>query len=436
MTSLLLKINLSIMKRVILLFLCASISIASYSQSIFLRAKPSGERTAVGITDPSPSVVFFGVDDDSKSFKNHKQKSKEINAYFGPVYTTFPIFNIGKENVVEYTNSNGKYVFYRPNVKKAFGMVLSNGKDQPILVSNPDQYLKMIKTYLNIGNADYLVPKTLDERDQKKAELEMQEVLKIKFATDISYAQTLIKNANSVHYSKVYDDGSAKMTCTKRLFEIFSDSLMTNKSPYGGNYLYNNKNELLSLDNTLNGKANGYSKYVRDHNGLIRKIISGDENSTDSTVFIYEKDKYHTVSFSGARPYSYETFFLNDQMQCVRRFSKRSDQSIISDITYIYDKFGRIIREGKVDSEMIYSYNKDTDVIFSGFKSYTLNPRKLELQNEVIRERSKSIFIGKDGTGKQNFKSVTYIAKDGATKTYSYDQENKLTSVGVMRCLE
>ncbi|RZK19014.1 MAG: hypothetical protein EOO86_08610 [Pedobacter sp.] len=423
------------MKRVILLFFCVSISIASYSQSIFLRAKPSGEKAAVGFTEPSPSVVFFGVDDASQSFKSHKQKSKEINAYFGSVYTSFPIFNIGKENVVEYTNSNGKFVFYRPNTKKAFGMVLSNGKDQPILVSNPDQYLKTIKTYLNIGNADYLVPKTLDERDQKNAQLDMQAILKIKFTTDESYANRLIKNANSVHYSKAYNDGSPKMTCTKRVFEMFADSLMTAKSPYGGNYLYNDKNEMLSLENTLNGKINGYSKYVRDHHGLIKKIISGDENSTDSTVFIYEKDKYHTVSFSGSRPYSLETFFLNDQMQCVRRLSKRADQSIMTDITYIYDKFGRIIREGQVGSEMIYIYKTDSDLIFSGFKSYKVNPRKLELQNEIIREKNKQTFIGKDGTGALNFKSVTYVEKDGSTKTYSYDKNNKLTSVGVMRCL-
>ncbi|RZJ48619.1 MAG: hypothetical protein EOO44_20600 [Flavobacterium sp.] len=423
------------MKRVILLFFYASISIVSYSQSIFIKAKPSGEKAAIGFTESSPSVVFFGIDDESQGFKNHMQKSKEINAYFGSVYTSFPIFNIGKENIVEYTNVNGKYIFYRPNVKKTFGMVISNGKEQPVLVINPDQYLKTIKTYLNIGNADYLVPKTLDERNQKNAQLDMQAVLKIKFAPDEFYAQKLIKNANSVHYSKAYDDGSPKMTCTKRVFEMFSDSLMTTKSPYGGNYLYSDKNVMLSLENTLNGKANGYSKYVRDHNGLIKKIISGDENSTDSTVFISEKDKYHTVSFSGSRPYSIETFFLNDQMQCVRRFSKRSDQSIISDITYIYDKFGRIIREGQVESEMIYSYKTDSDLIFSGFKSYKLNPRKLELQNEIIREKNKQTFIGKDGTGALNFKSVTLVAKDGSTKTYSYDKTNKLTSVGVMRCL-
>ena len=423
------------MKRVILLFFCVSISIASYSQSIFLRAKPSVEKTAVGFTEASPSVVFFGAEDNSQSFKNHKQKSKEVNAYFGSVYTSFPIFNIGKENVVEYTNTYGKFVFYRPNAKKAFGMILSNGKDQPIMVTNPDQYLKTIKTYLNIGNADYLVPKTLDERDQKNAQSEMKDVLKIKFVTDQSYAEKLIKNANSVHYSKAYSDGSPKMTCTKRVFEMFADSLMTSKSPYGGIYLYNDKNEMLSLENTLNGKTNGYSKYVRDRDGLIRKIVSGDENSTDSTIFIYEKDKYHTVSFSGARPYSLETFFLNDQMQCVRRFSKRSDQSTIADITYIYDKHGRIIREGKIDSEMIYGYKNDSDLIFSGFKSYSLNPKKLDLQNEVIREKNKQTFIGRDGTGAQNFKSVTYSAKDGSTKTYSYDKDNKLTSVSVMRCL-
>ncbi|MCX2474508.1 hypothetical protein OQZ33_09230 [Pedobacter sp. MC2016-05] len=423
------------MRRAVLLCYFVFCAVLSNAQSVFLKEKPANEKAAVSINDHAPSVMFFGVNDGSDSWKNHKQKEKEVNAYFGSVYSNFPILDIGKEHVVEYSNSNGKFVFYRPNTKRQFGMIVSNGKDKPILVLNPDQYLKTIKTYLNIGSADDLVPKTLDERDQKDAVKEMQGVLKIKFVTDQSYAQRLIKNASSVHYSNTYEDGSPKMTCTNRVFEMFGDSLMTTKSPYGANYVYDKNNIMQSMDNTMNGKPSGYSKYLRDQNGLIKKIVSGDEKSTDSTVFIYEKDKYHTISFSGSRPYSLETFFLNDQMQCVRRLSKRSDQSIIWDITYIYDKFGRIIREGKVDSEMIYSYKNDSDAIFSGFKSYSLNPRRLDLQNEIIREKNKQTFIGRNGTGGLNFISVTYTAKDRSTKTYSYDKDNKLTSVSVIRCL-
>ncbi|TCD10468.1 hypothetical protein EZ449_08960 [Pedobacter frigidisoli] len=377
------------MKKLTLLLLCLSISIIAYSQALFLKTKPANTKSAVNFTEPSPNVMFFGVDDGTINFKNHKLKGKEINKYFGAVYSNFPIFDIGKENVVEYHNANGHFFFYRPNTKKPFGMVISNGKDQPILVTHPDQYLKTIKTYLNIGNADYLVPKTLDANNEKNAQQEMAQILKIKFATDKNYASKLIKNVNSVHYSKVYDDGSIRMNCKERIFEMFGDSLMTMKSTYGAKYLYNDKNEMELMVNTVDGKENGYSKYERDEDGLIRKIISGDEKLADTTVFIYEKDKYHTVSLSRGKPYSFETFFLNDQMQCVRRLSKRSDQSLIWDITYIYDKFGRIIREGKVDSEMIYQYKNDSDSIFSGFSSFSLNPRKLNLQNELIREKNK-----------------------------------------------
>lgn len=422
------------MKKILICLFLSFAFFCSYAQQIFLKKKPSTEKVAVAFGEPTPSALFFGVDDGSIAFKRHKLNNQKVNAYFGAVYSNFPIFDIGKEHIVEYINANGKFFFYRPNVKRPFGIVISNGKDKPILETNPELYLKQIKVYLNIGNADYLVPKTLDAQNERSAQEEMRQILNVNFIPDQNYTTNLIKNASSVHYMKPYDDGNYKMNCRKRIFEMFGDSLMTTKSAYGATYIYNDKNEMEYMANTVVVKETGYSKYEREEHGLIRKIISGDENSADTTLFVYNKDKYHTVSLSHGKPYSFETFFLNDQMQCVRRLSKRSDQSLIWDITYIYDKFGRVIREGQLNSEIIYQYKNESDLLFSGFSSFSLNPRKLNFQNEIIREKNKQTFIGFDGNGNQNSKSITYTAKDGSTKTYSYDKDNKITSVSVVRC--
>ncbi|WP_316803200.1 hypothetical protein [Pedobacter nototheniae] len=411
------------------LFLCHS----SFAQ-VFLRSKPQNVKADVAFSEPTSSIIFFGTDDGSAAFQKHKKNISIINNYFGPVYAVFPIFNIGDGKLVEYQNKTSKYYFFKPTSKKTFGMVISNGNTQPVIVNSPDNYLKTIKVYLNISSADDLIPKTLAKRDEKAAQREMEQILKLKFEPGKDYADKLIKNSNTVHYSKPYDDGGYKMNCNDRIFEVFADSLLTQKSNYGAKYQYNKNNEMIGLINTIDGKDASFSKYVRNKNGLIEMIIGGDLKSADTTFFIYEKDKYHTISKSKGALYGLETFFLNDQMQCVRRLSKNNDQSVVWDITYIYDKFGRLVREGKVDSEMIYEYKSDQDMFFSGFRSYDLNPKKMILNNQIFREKNKQTFIGRDGMENQNFRSVTYTSKDGSSKTYSYDKDNKLTSVAVVRC--
>ncbi|TDG35928.1 hypothetical protein EZJ43_11285 [Pedobacter changchengzhani] len=424
------------MKKVAFLFLLAIISENVFSQSFFIKQKPINEKAALTFTEAKPSVIFFGAPNNSDDFKKHKLKSKAVNSYFGGVYTNFPIFDIGKENVVEFNNSSDKFIFYRPNTKKAFGMIISNGKDNPILVTNPNEYLKTIKTYLNIGNADYLVPKTFNEGNQKNALQEIQQILKINFVATKTYAEKLIANVNSSHYPKTYGDANFKMHCNERIFEMYTDSSLTTKIAYSSKYVYNNKNQPQNITNIINGKETTFTKYVRNGDGLIMLIISGYLKNPDTTKFIYDKDKYYTINFSKGRPFSYDTYFLNDQMQCVRQLSIRSDQSIVSDINYVYDKFGRVVREGKSDSEVIYTYNKDADKLYSSFKSYSLNPRKLELNNEVIREKNKNTFVGKNGSGEQTFKSISVTNPDRSIKTYAYDKDNKLTSVSVIKCAE
>jgi|GEM_PF-1169668 len=422
------------MKKILFCLLTVTLPYFAFSQ-IFLKKKPEKEKSDVSFAEPTPSIMFFGVDNGSQGFQAHKINIKKVYAYFGAVYADFPIFDISSGKLVEYKNTTGKYFFYRPNTKKPFGMVISNGKGQPIMVNNPDQYLKTIKTYLNIGSADYLVPKTLDTQDKHAAQVEMAQIIKSTFVPDQAYAEKLIKNSNTVHYMKASKTReSPKCNCPKMRLEMFKDSLLTEKSSISMDYIYNDKRQFLETINYTDGKPSGSVKYIRNPYGLIDKMITDYGTSAIVTRFIYEKDKFYTVFMDGDKPGSFETFYLNDQMQCVRRLSKRDDQSIVWDINYIYDKFGRIVRESQQDSEMIYTYNSDQDDLFSGFRSYSLSPKKLQLDNRRYEENNKLIFSGKDGDGKQTFKSITITEKDCSTKTFSYDQDNKLTAVGVISC--
>jgi hypothetical protein len=205
-------------------------STCSFTQKVFLREMPLKEKAAVSFTEPGNSIIFFGSDDRNPQYQKHKKNSREVNAYFGAVYSSFPIFNINTKNVVEYNNKSGRFFFYRPNARKPYGMLISNGIDQPMLVTRPDQYLKTIKTYLNISSADDLVPKILDQKNNISLQEEMKQIMESKFVPDQDYAVQLIKNANTIHYlshSKRYVD----CNCPERTAEMFKDSLMQEKMP-------------------------------------------------------------------------------------------------------------------------------------------------------------------------------------------------------------
>lgn len=402
----------------------------SFSQKMFLREVPLKEKAAISFTEPDKSIIFFGSDDRSLPYQKHKKNSRAVNAYFGAVYSSFPIFDISTKNVVEYNNTSGRFFFYRPNARKPYGMLISNGIDQPILVTNPDQYLKTIKTYLNISSADDLVPKMLDQKNTVALQEEMKQIVESKFVPDQHYAAQLIKNANTIHYlsrSKSYVD----CNCPERTAEMFKDSLMQEKMPNHSTYLYNDKNQVLEMNNFNEGKLSYSLKYTIDQSGLIRKLIS--DNST--TRFVYEKDRYHTINIENGVPRSFETFYLNDQKQCVRRFSRGPDAGSGSNTYYIYDKHGRIIRESNKNSETIYDYKNESDDLYSRSAFYSLNPKTLNSQNELIWENPyKQIMLGKDNKLQQLFKQVTVIGQDCSLKSYFYDKDNKLTMVSIIGC--
>ncbi|SHF16844.1 hypothetical protein [Pedobacter caeni] len=420
-----------------ILFCCLLLNLfstQSFSQKLFLKKMPPKETAAISFSEPVNSLIFFGSDDGSSKYQKHKKHRKEVHAYFGAVYSSLPIFNIDEQKVVAYHNQSGPFFFYRPNTKKAYGMLISNGKDQPILVTQPDQYMKTIKTYLNISSADDLVPKTLDRKNSIGLQEEIKQILASKFLPDGNYAAQLIKNANTIHYlsqSKKY----IQCNCPERITEMFKDSLMKEKMPNHSTYRYNDKNQVLEMNHFYEGKLSYSLKYSIDNSGLIRKLVSSDGSTSSITQFVYEKDRYHTVQIENGQPYSFETFYFNDQKQCVRRFSRGADPTSSSNTDYIFDKHGRLIRESSTSSETIYQYKNETDDLYSRSDFYSLNPKTLNSQNELIWESpERQIYLGRDKDQQQLFKQVTITGKDGSLKSYFYDKNDQLTSVTIISC--
>jgi len=108
---------------------------------------------------------------------------------------------------------------------------------------------------------------------------------------------------------------------------------------------------------------------------------------------------------------------------------------LVWDIKYEYDKQGRLIREEDEDSKTTYEFQDDKVDYYSAFSKYDKPSNKLMMRNERIWEKDKNVFVGKDGEGKQTFKSITITKKDCSSVTYNLDAENKLTWTNLATCV-
>lgn len=392
---------------------------------------PAHEKPAVAFTQPVTSVCFFGVDDSSAAFQKHKNEIHTVNQYFGPVYDNFPVFNIGDANIVAYSNTSGQTYFYRPRAKRKYGMVVSNGKDKPVVVYEPEHYLSEIKKHLRISSADDIVPKTKAVNDELSYSAQMERILQSDYKPDKTYTHLLVKNGNTIHYPK---RTTGPCDCRERFFEIYSDSSLRQKIGIAYHYQYNDLGQLIQLESFSNGQSQGITRYGINAQGLIQQMSSGNEEDGSVVKFIYQPDRYYAISMEQGKPVSYETFFLNEKKQCIRRLTHRPDKSLVWDIRYRYDTKDRIIKEEQQDKETVYEYRNDSDSMYAASSSYSLAPRKRNSRHEVKSEKNKQIFTGTDDNGLQTFRSVTITEAGCATKTFSYDKDNRLTSVAVARC--
>lgn len=423
------------MKRFLYIFLFMLCYKSAFSQHVFLLEKPADEKADLSFKRPEPSLVFFGEDDGSPGFKKHNQNATKIKAYFGSAFSDFTIFNINTGKLVEYHNTSGWFFFYKPHIKKAYGMILSNGKEEPLIISDPDLYLKIVTDYLNIGNTDTKVGKASDTENNVTVREEMEQIMKSTFVPDQNYAKRLITNVNIIQYKKDYKrEEEFQCSCRERHITIFRDSLLKEKLPESTQNLYDNQHQLLETKNFKNGEVTSSHKYIRNKNGLIEKIQNDLGNSISLTQFFYEKDRFHTVNIENAEAISFETFYLNDQMQCIRRLSKKSDGTVVWDIYYIYDQFGRLIRESQTDCESFYQYDNNQDDAYSSFKFYTLEPKMLKFSAKMSWDGNKQTIVGLNGFSEQTYRSVSVREKNCNIRTYQYDGDNKLTSVSITSC--
>ena len=424
------------MKKAYLLFILLVIFLNSCdtTKNLILKIKPKNEEPAVSFTDKSKSIIFFGAKDSTTQNKKHREFKTVVNAFFGPITTNLPVFDIGKENLVEYANEEGQFYFYNPKSLRQFGMVISNGINSPIIVTNPKKYLSKIKSYLEINEKDINASKQEIADNKQKNTAAMEQILKTKFVANKDYSLQLINNANTNNYPFIAKF-KEKNTCPCKVTSsmIFSD--LACKKSLGDKTITttNNQHQTIKLF-TESGATIQETFYNRNEFGLIKNIIYKTNNTETSRVeFVYEADMYQTIRYEGGIADSFETFYLNEKKQCIRRTSQRQDKSYITDTNFSYDSLGRKVDEVQETTKLVYKYKDNSSDYFSEYCLYN-NPNELISRNVRILDDQKLEYFTYNANDQIVSKSVTITTDNCTSKTISYNINNKIDYVYITNC--
>ncbi len=264
---------------------------------------------------------------------------------------------------------------------------------------------------------------------------EMEKLLYSTFEPDQTYADLLLKNANTLDYPIVYKrEQHLPCDCRERIYQEFQDSLMQQPLSVKVRYIYNDDQQLLESTHLNDGQLTSKLSYTRDDHGLIQKIRTINQYGKFLTWFIYEKDRFHKVTLQDDVPAAYETFFLSDLKQVIRRSAIQTELIPAISHSFNYDQLGRLTKETTREAELIYEYPNDEEDVYSKFSYYRLNPRKLISINEITWDNNRQILVGKTANLQPSFRHIKEKTDNCTLRSYVYNENERLMSSTLDSC--
>ncbi|WDF65967.1 hypothetical protein [Flavobacterium sp. KACC 22763] len=391
------------------------------------------------LTDnPEPEATLYEInhkEDVSLVFFDHNQDDgleKHLSIYqrFAEAFDTIQdvhVFHVSENCVIEFRNY-GYYYFNNHDDKIKSGMILSNGVDKPILVTNADKYIETYESYFKVPFNDKVYYGKLRKAEIAERQKESEKELKSKFKVDQNYADNLIKNSNVSYYPKT----NAFLSCStgKVTAKAFKDNAKNAKSFMQIETLYDKNGLIKQYSTIINGVLYSEDLYYRNSHHLIDSIVRKNEKGEKSKdVFKYGKKQFSIISVDQKNVMIAKVFHLNDKFQCAKSETVNGSGDVVAITFFEYDEFGRIVKEINSTQKLVYEYKNNQEVFYSKMKIYSIKDNALLSENIRYSEGKKDTFISKEGN-KILSKTVSSNNPNGCTKTvYNYNSDNKLSEL-------
>ena len=371
------------------------------------------------------SLVFFD-DDQSDDLEKHLAVYNRFAEAFDTLREVH-VVRIKEHCIIEFGNY-GYYYFNYNGGKPKFGMILSNGVDKPIIVTNPDQYITAYESYFGVPFNDKVYYSKLRKTEIAGRQKEAEKKLKERFKIDQNYADKLIKNSNIAYYPLK----RAALNCTngKVITKIFDDTIPGKKSIMQEENWYDQNGLLKKYATFINDALFSEDVYYRNPSGLIDSIVRTDKKGLkNKSVFKYSKNHVNIISVDEKNIMVSKTYHLNDKFQCTSIETLNGSGDVVATSFLKYDDFGRAMEETSGNQMIKYEYKNDKEDFYSAIKIINIPDNKLLSENIRYEERNKIIFISRN-KDKILSKTISFTDSNGCTKKVcNYNMDNKLINV-------
>ncbi|WP_281322096.1 hypothetical protein [Flavobacterium aestivum] len=371
------------------------------------------------------SLVFFSFGETNESEK-HLAIYKRFAEAFESIEEVH-VLRVNDSYVFEFKNY-GYYYFNNNGTKLKSGMILSNGVDEPIIETNPDNYIKAYESYFKVPFHDKIECVKTREEEIAKRQKESRQKLEEKFKINENYATRFIKNSNILIFPKA----SSNLSCLsgKVITKTFNDSTKTTKCIMRSETLYDKNGLEKQYTTFINDALQSEFMYYRNPYNLIDSTVQRDAKGVKSKyVYKYGKNQCTIINVDGKNAMISKVYHLNNKFQCIKEETFNGSGDLVRTTFSKYDEWGRVIEESDDTQKLQYEYKNQQEDFYSNLKNYDLKDNVLLSENIRYEEGNKSIFILKN-KDKILFKSIALINSNKCTKMiYNYDADNKLTTV-------
>ena len=372
------------------------------------------------------TLVFFSSGELNESEK-HLDIYKRFAEAFEPI-DEMHVLRINENYVLEFKNY-GYYYFNNNGIKLKSGMILSNGVDEPIIESNPDNYIKAYEAYFKVPFNDKVYYGKMRKAEIAQRQKESQQKLEERFKINENYAARLIENSNISYFPK---KNLFNLNCLKGkvITKVFKDSARVKKSIMQLETLYDKNGLTKQYSTFIDDVLYSEDIYYRNSYNLIDSIVHRNEKGVKSkVVFKYGKNQVTTISVDEKDVMISNIFHLNDKFQCIKSETVNGSGDIVLTNLFEYDDFGRIMKETGSTQKIQYEYRNQQEVFYSNLKIYNLKDNVLLSENIRYEDGNKDIFISKN-KDKVLSKTISLNNSNGCTKmVYNYGSDNKLSVV-------
>ena len=371
-----------------------------------------------------PGVVFYAQKDSGAVFTKHNVIYKRFMAHFGKT-TELKTIAPNQDQVVKFSNEKD-YYFRNKKSANPIGLILSNGKDKPIIINQPDKYIEVFEKYFEIPFRDKVYQQERKEKIKKQNTQKTLEILNNDYEIKEAIALKIQKNPNSLYFPRkklsakckkdrvtttYFKDSSKKKKTGKQTIEWFDENFQITKSAtfqskklISETLYYRNKFSLIDSIISVDSKGEKTKKIYKYHKTYFAVLTVEEKNVALTDIYYLDSDSY--------LPTKGENYNDNGEMKGFPKY-------------YKYDARNRIIEETEGANKSLYEYKDFQDDNYNHFKS--LENGKVVSEN-IITVNKKKEKIETRYYGKTVSKTITRANTAKCTETTLEYKDGKFSS--------